>query len=89
MSIEAARTTIIYSAAVIAFLVGIGLCIAGFYVPPQGKIDGTVLTALGELLSFFSGIFGIGEYSRIKIEQIKAEAGKRRATDDSEDLDKE
>lgn len=87
MSVEAEkiRTTIIYAAAVIAFLVGIGLCIAGFIVPPQGRIDGTVLTATGEFLTFFGSVFGIGEYSRIKIEQIKAAADKRKAADDSED----
>ena len=88
MSIEAARTSIIWSAAVIAFLVGIGLCIAGFIVPPQGVINGSVLTALGELLAFFSSIFGVSEFTKIQIAKIK-EAGKKKATDDSEDLDKE
>lgn len=34
----------------IAFLVAIGLIIAGFCVPPRGVIDGSVLTAVGELL---------------------------------------
>ena len=85
MSAGAIKTAIVWTAAVIAFLTGIGLCIAGFYVPPQGTIDGTVLTALGELLSFFSGIFGIAEYSRIKIKQIDEETGKKKATDESED----
>lgn len=34
----------------IAFLVAMGLIIAGFCVPPRGVIDGSVLTAVGELL---------------------------------------
>lgn len=34
----------------LAFIVAVGLGIAGFCVPPQGKIDGSVLTFVGELL---------------------------------------
>ena len=79
MSIEAARTTIIWTAAVLAFLVGIGLCVAGFCVPPQGAINGSVLTALGELLAFFSSIFGVSEFTKIQIAKIKEEARKNRA----------
>ena len=30
--------------------VSLGLVIAGFVVPPQGVIDGSVLTAIGELM---------------------------------------
>lgn len=30
----------------------IGLVLAGFLVPPTGKIDGSVLTAVGELFAF-------------------------------------
>ena len=33
-----------------AFLVAMGLDIAGFCVPPQGEIDGSVLTFVGEIL---------------------------------------
>lgn len=30
----------------------IGLIVGGFFVPPTGVIDGSVLTAVGELLGF-------------------------------------
>ena len=66
------RDVIVWVAAVIAFLTGIGLCIAGFCVPPQGEISGSVLTATGEFLTFFGSVFGIGEFTRIKIEEIKS-----------------
>ena len=33
-----------------AFIVAIGLGIAGFIVPPHGQIDGSVLTFIGELI---------------------------------------
>ena len=66
------KDIIVWVAAIIAFLTGIGLCIAGFYAPPAGEIDGSVLTATGEFLTFFGSVFGIGEFTRIKIEQIKS-----------------
>ena len=37
---------------VICFFVSVGLIIGGFFVPPMGAIDGSVLTAVGELLLF-------------------------------------
>ena len=36
----------------ICFFVSVGLIIGGFFVPPIGGIDGSVLTAVGELLLF-------------------------------------
>ena len=65
------RDIIVWVAACIAFLTGIGLCIAGFCVPPHGEISGSVLTATGEFLTFFGSVFGIGEFTRMKIEEIK------------------
>lgn len=37
---------------VICFFVSVGLIIGGFFVPPIGVINGSVLTAVGELLLF-------------------------------------
>ena len=36
----------------VCFFVSVGLIIGGFFVPPMGVIDGSVLTATGELLLF-------------------------------------
>ena len=36
----------------IALVVSVGLIIGGFFVPPTGQIDGSVLTAVGELFAF-------------------------------------
>lgn len=66
-----AKDIIVWVAAIIAFLTGIGLCIAGFYVPPTGEIDGSVLTATGEFLTFFGSVFGIGKYTEMQLEKIK------------------
>ena len=66
---------IVWGAAIIAFLTGIGLCIAGFYAPPIGDINGSVLTATGEFLTFFGSVFGIGKYTEMQIEKIKNHNG--------------
>ena len=75
------KTVIIYVAACIAFITGVGLVIAGFIVPPTGIISGSVLTALGELLTFFGSVFGLSEYTKIQIEKIK----RTRAVDKDEE----
>ena len=36
----------------ICFFVSVGLIVGGFFVPPIGVIDGSCLTAVGELLLF-------------------------------------
>lgn len=46
----------------ILVVVGCGLLIAGFCVPPVGIIDNSVLIAFGEILTFLGAIFGI-DYS--------------------------
>ena len=72
------RDIIVWSAAIVAFVVGVFLTIAGFFVPPQGEINGTVLTALGEFLTFFGSVFGIGKYTEIQLARI------RRSTEEEE-----
>ena len=37
---------------VLAFFVSVGLMVGGFFTPPLGVIDGSVITAIGELLLF-------------------------------------
>lgn len=48
-------------------IVGCGLLIAGFCVPPVGIIDGSILIAFGEILTFVGAIFGIDYSYKIKI----------------------
>lgn len=53
----------------ILIIVGVGLLIAGFCVPPIGIIDNSVLVAFGEILTFAGSLFGI-DY-RYKYKSIK------------------
>lgn len=45
--------------AVILTIVGSGLLIAGFIVPPLGEIDSSVLVAFGETSTFVAAVLGI------------------------------
>lgn len=51
----------------VLIIVGCGLLIAGFCVPPVGMIDSSVLIAFGEILTFVGAIFGIDYTYRIKV----------------------
>ena len=41
------------------FVLSVALIIGGFFVPPMGIIDGSVLTAIGELIVFPALAFGM------------------------------
>lgn len=45
--------------AVVMAVLGVGLFITSFFVPPMGVIDATVLAAGGEVLTFSGSIIGI------------------------------
>lgn len=45
--------------AVVLTIVGSGLLIAGFIVPPLGMIDSSVLVAFGETSTFVAALLGI------------------------------
>lgn len=45
--------------AAILAIIGSGLLIAGFIVPPLGIIDSSVLVAFGETSTFVAGLLGI------------------------------
>ena len=57
--------------AIIMALVAIGLVIAGFLVPPLGVIDGSVLTAVGEIVFLVTIFFVCDCVTKGKIAKIK------------------
>ena len=42
----------------VCFFVSVGLIVGGFFVPPMGIIDGSILKAVGELLLFPTLLYG-------------------------------
>lgn len=59
--------------AVILTIVGSGLLIAGFVVPPLGIIHGSVLVAFGETSTFVAAILGIDYTYKYKMSKNKEE----------------
>lgn len=53
------KPTVQLLAAVLLIVVGCGLLIAGFCVPPPGEIHNSVLIAFGEILTFAGAVFGM------------------------------
>ena len=58
--------------AVILTIVGSGLLIAGFIVPPLGVIDSSVLVAFGETSTFVAAVLGIDYNYKYQIYKNKA-----------------
>jgi Na+/melibiose symporter-like transporter len=48
--------------AIIAFIAGWGLTIAGFILPPEGEVADSVLWILGQSLIYTASVLGIGMY---------------------------
>lgn len=72
---EKIKLNIQLAIAVLVFLVGIGLLIAGFILPPPGEIHDSVLIAFGEACTFSGSLIGI-DY-RYKFKEYLREERKR------------
>lgn len=58
--------------AVVLTIVGSGLLIAGFIVPPLGVIDSSVLVAFGETSTFVAALLGIDYNYKYQMYKSKA-----------------
>ena len=59
--------------AIAAFVVGWGLTIAGFIVPPIGEVADSVLWILGQALLYAASVFGLGMYVGGEVKRLKSE----------------
>ena len=67
------RDKVAYVLCITGFVAGLGLCVAGMCIPPEGEISGSVLTALGMLLTFAGSVLGISLKYKTELEKIKSE----------------
>ena len=67
--------------AVIMVMAGIVLIFTGMFVPPLGEIHPSVLTALGEFLTFSGSLFGLNTTYRIKTERMEFEGENKETSD--------
>lgn len=66
------KTKIAYLTALIAFVIGWGLTIAGFFVAPLGVVSDSVLWILGQSLVYAASVFGVGMYVTGSVRGMKA-----------------
>lgn len=60
-----------YITAIVAFIAGWGLTIAGFCVPPTGEVSGSVLAVLGEAMVYAASVFGVTMYFGHEMEKFR------------------
>lgn len=59
--------------AVISFVCGWGLTIAGFCVEPVGEVAGSILAILGEAMIYTASVFGVTMYFSSQSTRLKEE----------------
>ena len=67
------KTKFAIGSAVVAFLAGWGLTIAGFIIPPKGEAHDSVLWILGQALVYAASVFGVGMYISSEMTKLRAE----------------
>lgn len=72
------KEAIIFGSGILTLLAGIALTFIGIYAPPLGEINGSVLAALGEFLTFAGSALGIGSYTAIQIRKVDKKMGEIR-----------
>lgn len=66
MNLHKHKPTLQLLAAIALIVIGCGLLIAGFILPPPGEIHNSVLVAFGEILTFAGALFGIDYHYKYK-----------------------
>ena len=62
-----------YATAIIAFVIGWGITIWGFCIPPKGEISASVLTVLGEAMVYTASVFGVTLYFSSQMVRLRHE----------------
>ena len=69
------KTRIAYITAIVAFILGWCLTIAGFVAPPLGIVSDSVLWVLGQSLVYAASVLGIGMYVTGSVKGMKRAIG--------------
>lgn len=57
--------------AIIAFVLGWCMSIAGFWIPPIGEVADSILWILGQALLYAASVFGVSAYFRSETIQLR------------------
>ncbi len=67
------KTKYAIGTAVVAFVAGWGMTIAGFIIPPKGEVHDSVLWILGQALVYTASVLGIGMYFNNQMAKFRAD----------------
>ena len=62
-----------YVTAIVAFVLGWFLVIAGFYMTPEGEVSDSVLWILGQALIYTASVLGVTMYFNSQMVKFRAE----------------
>lgn len=81
------KLTIQIILALILVLVGVTLLFFGFFAPPYGDINNSILVAYGEVSTFSGSLLGVDYHYKYKVYKIDAdlEQEKRNKSDNDDD----
>ena len=66
------KDMLIYILAVVSMLAGLTLLFLGLYIPPEGEIHTSVLSAFGVICIFVAALLGISLHFGNELDKIKA-----------------
>ena len=64
------------ASAIIAFILGWCMSIAGFWIPPVGEVADSILWILGQALLYAASVFGVSAYFRSESVQLRRDMDK-------------
>lgn len=71
------KEVIIYLLAMVSMICGLILLFTGLYIPPEGEIHTTVLTAFGSICIFVASLLGISLHYANELDKFKTDVQER------------
>ena len=65
------KENIKFAASIVLLALGVIIVFVSLYLPPEGVIDSSVLTLIGENFCFVGAVWGIGQYAKVQIAKIE------------------
>lgn len=71
------KEVIIYILAIVVMIAGLSLLFIGLFIPPEGEIHRSVLTAFGTVCIFVASLLGISIHYANELDKFKANVQER------------
>lgn len=71
------KEVIIYCLAFVVMIAGLTLLFMGLFIPPEGEIHSSVLTAFGSICIFVASLLGISIHYANELDKFKANINER------------